>query len=51
MTTWYDILFAINSVSKNLKSKDMYIDVAINQLKGVISFLKKYIYVGKMDLI
>jgi hypothetical protein len=38
MTIWYDILFAINYVSKNLKSKDMHIDVAINQLKGLISF-------------
>ena len=38
MTIWYDILFAINSVSKNLKSKDMHTDVAINQLKGLIYF-------------
>ena len=29
MTIWYDILFAVNIVSKNLQSKDMYIDVAI----------------------
>ena len=43
MTIWYDILVAINSVSKNLKSKDMHIDVAINQSKGVISFFKKNI--------
>ena len=25
MTIWYDILFAVNSVSKNLQSKDMHI--------------------------
>ncbi|KAK4586177.1 hypothetical protein RGQ29_023396 [Quercus rubra] len=42
MTIWYDILFAVNSVSKNLQSKDMHIDIAIDQLKGLISFLKKY---------
>ncbi|KAM3702383.1 hypothetical protein ACJW31_04G022100 [Castanea mollissima] len=30
MTIWYDILFAVNSVSKNLQLKDMYIDVAID---------------------
>jgi len=42
MTIWYDILFAVNSVSKNLQSKDMHIDVAIDQLKGLISFFKKY---------
>ena len=42
MTIWYDILFAVNSVSKNLQSKDMHIDVAIDQLKGLISFFFKY---------
>ena len=38
MTIWYGILFAVNSVSKNLQLKDMHIDVAIDQLKGLISF-------------
>ncbi|KAK4566468.1 hypothetical protein RGQ29_002637 [Quercus rubra] len=33
MTIWYDILFVVNSISKNLQSKDMHIDVAIDQLK------------------
>ena len=42
MTIWYDILFAVNSVSKNLQSKDMHIDVTIDQLKGVISYFKGY---------
>ena len=42
MTIWYDILFAINSVSKNLQSKDMCIDIAIEQLKSLLSFFKKY---------
>ena len=42
MTIWYDILFAVNSVSKNLQSKDMHINIAIDQLKGLISFFKKY---------
>jgi hypothetical protein len=28
MTIWYYILFAINTVSKNLQLKDMHIDVA-----------------------
>ena len=42
MTIWYDILFAINTVSKNLQSKDMHIDVAIDQLKGLISYFKTY---------
>ncbi|KAG5600476.1 hypothetical protein H5410_031846 [Solanum commersonii] len=36
------ILFYINSISKSLQSKDMHIDVAIDQLRGLISFFKKY---------
>ena len=42
MTIWYDILFAVNTVSKNFQSKDMHIDVAIDQLKGLISYFKTY---------
>ncbi|PIN09162.1 hypothetical protein CDL12_18255 [Handroanthus impetiginosus] len=42
MTIWYDVLFAINSVSKNLQSKDMCIDIAIDQLKGLLSFFQRY---------
>ena len=48
MTISYDILFAFNSVSKNLQSKDMLIDIAIDQLKGLIFFLLENI--EKMDL-
>jgi hypothetical protein len=42
MTIWFDILFAVNTGSKNLQSKDMHIDVAINQLEGFISYFKTY---------
>jgi hypothetical protein len=42
MIIWYDILFAVNTVNKNLQSKDMYIDVAIDQLEGLISYFKTY---------
>ena len=42
MTIWYDILFVVNSISKNLQSKDMHINIAIDQLKGLISFFFKY---------
>ena len=42
MNIWYDILFTVNSVSKTLLSKDIHIDVAINQLKGLITYLKNY---------
>ena len=41
VTIWYDILFAANSDSKNLQLKDMHIDVAIDQLKGLMSFFFK----------
>ena len=42
LTIWYEVLFAANSASKILQSKDMHIDVAINQLKTLIDFLKNY---------
>ena len=42
MTIWYDILHAINLVSKSLQSKDMHIDVALDQLKGLVSYFESY---------
>ena len=41
MIIWHNLLFAVNSVSKTLQKQDMQIDVAIDQLKGLIAFLKK----------
>ena len=38
MIIWYDILFAMNIVSKSLQKEGMQIDVAIYQLKGLTSF-------------
>uniref|UniRef100_A0A3Q7FHA0 Uncharacterized protein n=1 Tax=Solanum lycopersicum TaxID=4081 RepID=A0A3Q7FHA0_SOLLC len=38
MTMWYYILFVVNSISKSLQSKDMHIDVSIEQLRGLVSF-------------
>uniref|UniRef100_A0A7N0TF72 DUF4371 domain-containing protein n=1 Tax=Kalanchoe fedtschenkoi TaxID=63787 RepID=A0A7N0TF72_KALFE len=43
---WYDMLNYVNSVSKNLQSVDMLIDVAIDIIKGLISFFKRYRDVG-----
>ena len=40
MNIWYDILFVVNTVSKNLQSRGMYIDIAIDQLKCLIHYLK-----------
>ncbi|KAK0152965.1 Zinc finger MYM-type protein 1 [Merluccius polli] len=39
---WYDVLFAVNTVSKTLQSSDMQLDVALAQLDGLIDFIEKY---------
>lgn len=39
---WFEILSAINVVSKLLQSKDMIIDVAIEKITGLILFFKEY---------
>jgi hypothetical protein len=39
---WYEILSVINMVSKELQSKDMLIDIAIESVQGLISFFTKY---------
>ena len=42
MVIWYNILSAINRVSKMLQSKDIVIDAAISYLKALISFFETY---------
>ncbi|XP_047328168.1 uncharacterized protein LOC124931684 [Impatiens glandulifera] len=42
MIIWYKLLYEINIVSKFLQSEKMDIDVAIGQLKGLISFLQEF---------
>ena len=39
---WYEILSYIDLVSKQLQSKDMVIDIAIESVQGLISFFTKY---------
>ncbi|XP_039045651.1 uncharacterized protein LOC120185532 [Hibiscus syriacus] len=39
---WFDILYTVNLVSKNLQSKDMLIDVAIKEVKGLIFFFEEF---------
>jgi len=39
---WYEVLYAVNLVSKHLQAKDMLIDVAIEKVEGLISFFKDY---------
>jgi len=37
---WYEVLYAVNLVSKHLQAKDMLIDVAIEKVQGLISSSK-----------
>jgi hypothetical protein len=39
---WYEVLSAINLVSKQLQAKDMLIDIAIEKVQGLISFFNNY---------
>ncbi|XP_050897513.1 uncharacterized protein LOC127104369 [Lathyrus oleraceus] len=39
---WFEILSAINSVSKLLQEKDMLIDVVMQKIKGLISYFEGY---------
>ncbi|KAM3198715.1 hypothetical protein ACQJBY_073716 [Aegilops geniculata] len=39
---WYEVLYAVNLVSKHLQAKDMLIDVAIEKVQGLITFFKGY---------
>ncbi|KAL7139326.1 hypothetical protein ABFS83_09G043200 [Erythranthe nasuta] len=42
MNIWFELLHAVNCVSKNLQSKDMHIDSAIDHLQGLVSFLEDF---------
>ncbi|PNT60887.1 hypothetical protein BRADI_5g07655v3, partial [Brachypodium distachyon] len=46
---WYEVLFAVNLVSKNLQAKDMLIHVAIEKVQGLISFFKGYRETGFLE--
>jgi hypothetical protein len=46
---WYEILYAVNVVSKDLQSKDMLIDVAIEKVQDLISFFKQYRETGFLN--
>ncbi|KAI8529141.1 hypothetical protein RHMOL_Rhmol12G0203300 [Rhododendron molle] len=46
---WYNLLFAVNSVSKLLQREDMDIEVAIKQLKGLVTYFERYREVGFME--
>lgn len=37
---WYDVLFAVNSVSKNLQAQKMHLGVASQLLQGLVQFIR-----------
>jgi hypothetical protein len=39
---WYEILYQVNYVSKDLQAKGMLIDAAIQKVQGLISFFNRY---------
>ncbi|GBP47771.1 hypothetical protein EVAR_24022_1 [Eumeta japonica] len=39
---WYDVLFAVNSVSKNLQAQKMHLGVASQLLQGLVQFFQKF---------
>ncbi|XP_074355879.1 uncharacterized protein LOC141695539 [Apium graveolens] len=48
---WYEILHAVNLISKYLQSSDMLNDVAIDEIQGLINLFKEYRETGFMDAI
>ncbi|XP_026430017.1 zinc finger MYM-type protein 1-like [Papaver somniferum] len=42
MVIWYDLLNAVNLVSKSLQFKDMLIDDAMRQVKGLLKYFQNY---------
>ncbi|AQK42873.1 General transcription factor 2-related zinc finger protein, partial [Zea mays] len=45
----YEVLYAVNLVSKQLQSKDMLIDVAIEKVQGLIVFFQNYRETGFLE--
>ncbi|GJU34207.1 putative reverse transcriptase domain-containing protein [Tanacetum coccineum] len=46
MVIWFEILYAVNLVSKKLQSNDMLIDIAIKEVKRLISFFEEFREMG-----
>ncbi|GKC29113.1 zinc finger MYM-type protein 1-like protein, partial [Tanacetum coccineum] len=42
LVIWYEILYKINLVSKKLQSKDVLLDIAVKNLKGLVSYFENY---------
>ena len=46
---WYEVLYAVNLVSKHLQAKDMLINVAIEKVQGLICFFQGYRETGFLE--
>jgi hypothetical protein len=46
---WYEVLYAVNLISKHLQAKDMLIDAAIEKVQGLISFFEGYRETGFLE--
>ncbi|AQK44616.1 hypothetical protein ZEAMMB73_Zm00001d025797 [Zea mays] len=46
---WYEVLYAVNLVSKQMQAKDMLIDVAIEKVQGLLSFFEGYWETGFLE--
>nr|XP_011459851.1 PREDICTED: uncharacterized protein LOC101297514 [Fragaria vesca subsp. vesca] len=42
MFIWYELLYAVNNVSKVLQTEDTHIDIAIKELERLLSLLQKF---------
>jgi hypothetical protein len=42
MVIWYDILYAVDNVSKKLQSSSMCIDSALQQIEGIMKYFENY---------
>jgi hypothetical protein len=42
MVIWYDVLFAVNTVSKKLQSPSMSIDSTLQRIEGMVSYFHTY---------
>ncbi|XP_074288250.1 uncharacterized protein LOC141613416 [Silene latifolia] len=51
LVIWYEILYRVNYVSKNLQSHNMVLDVAIEDIKKLVLFFEEYREFGFPDAI
>jgi hypothetical protein len=46
---WYEVLYAINLVNKQMQAKNMLIDVAMDKVQGLISIFEGYRETGFLE--